>query len=166
MRLLAYGGLRIGEAFALGWEDVGPRSVTVRASVSEATGKITIGPTKTYAVRTVALPASLLASLNERRGDGLVFPNKEGRHRRYSLFRRDVWNPATRAAGLNVTPHDLRATCASLLIDAGASVKDVQTQLGHADVTTTLAIYARVRPERSEDLASRMDTLIAEGQAV
>lgn len=162
VRLLAYGGLRIGEAFALRWDDVGPRTITIRESVSEAGGTITVGPTKSYAVRTVALPASLLAALAERRATGLVFPNARGQHRRYRVFRRDSWNPAADAADLKVTPHDLRATCASLLIDAGASVKDVQSQLGHADVTTTLALYARVRPGRSEDLASRLDALIAE----
>lgn len=59
--------------------------------------------------------------------------------------------------------HDLRSVCASLLIDAGASPKDVQAHLGHASIQTTLEIYARVRPERSSDLAQRLDALIDEG---
>ena len=160
VRLLAYGGLRIGEAFALRWEDVGQQSVTIRQSVSDSQGKIIVGPTKTYVTRTVALPASVLVALEEIRGNGLVFPNRLGTHRRYGNFRRDQWNPAALRADLVVTPHDLRATCASLLIDAGASVKDVQHHLGHQDITTTLNLYARVRPGRSADLASRMDALI------
>ena len=65
-------------------------------------------------------------------------------------------------SGVKARPHDLRATCASLLIDAGASVKDVQHHLGHQDELTTLRLYARVRPERSADLAKRLDALIAE----
>jgi len=73
---------------------------------------------------------------------------------------------ASRREPIAVTPHDLRATCASLLVDAGASVKDVQAHLGHKDITTTLNLYARVRPGRSTDLASRMDSLIAEGISV
>ena len=48
---------------------------------------------------------------------------------------------------VSVTPHDLRATCASLLVDAGASVKDVQAHLGHKDITTTLNLYARIGPD-------------------
>ena len=59
-------------------------------------------------------------------------------------------------------PHDLRGTCASLLIDAGASPKDVQAHLGHEDVQTTLRLYVRVRPYRNIDIAGRLNTLIAE----
>lgn len=43
-------------------------------------------------------------------------------------------------------------------------MKDVQDPLGHADPVTTMAIYARIKPGKSEDLASRMDGLIAEVQ--
>ena len=44
-----------------------------------------------------------------------------------------------------------------------ASPKDVQAHFGHEDVDTTLRLYARVRPDRSADLAMRRDGLIAEG---
>ena len=94
--------------------------------------------------------------------DALIFGNRKGGYRRYRNFMRDSWIPAVEILNIDVRPHDLRATCASLLIDAGASVKDVQNHLGHADPVTTMAIYARIRPGKSEDLASRMDALIAE----
>jgi integrase len=183
VRLLAYGGLRIGEAFALRRRDidVAGRRLTVRESVSDVAGKLVVGPTKSYAVRTITLPDSLAETLRVHlRGcpiqpTALVFGNRTGNHRRYHTFRRDSWDPAVRAMNarreetgrdpLSVTPHDLRATCASLLIDAGASVKDVQAHLGHKDITTTLNLYARVRPGRSVDLAARMDRLIAEGSS-
>lgn len=183
VRLLAYGGLRIGETLALRRRDVdvaGGR-LTVRESVSEIGGRLEVGATKTYAVRTITLPVSLAEELQLRLRDcpvqptALLFGNRLGGHRRYRVFRRDSWDPAVRAvdarreqsgrAALPVTPHDLRATCASLLVDAGASVKDVQAHLGHKDITTTLNLYARVRPGRSADLAARMDQLIAEGHS-
>ena len=81
---------------------------------------------------------------------------------RYRNWRRDVWDKACDRSGVTALPHDLRATAASLLIDAGASPKDVQAHLGHEDITTTMNIYARVRPGRSADIASRLDALIAE----
>ncbi len=168
VRLLAYGGLRIGEALALQCGDLDPASGTLRIerSAHEIAGVVQIGPTKTYSGRTITLPSSLaeeLVDVAAGRGEGeLLFPNRLGGPRRYQAFRRDAWDPAARRAGVVVKPHDLRATCASLLVDAGASVKDVQAHLGHADVTTTLGLYARVRPGRADDLAERLDKLIAE----
>jgi integrase len=183
VRLLAYGGLRIGEALALRRHDVDirRRTLTIRESVGETNGHLVVGPTKTYAVRTITLPTFLvgeLAALLKTRpteSAALVFATKAGGHRRYRVMRRDSWDPGVLAMNeirasserepIAVTPHDLRATCASLLVDAGASVKDVQMHLGHKDITTTLNLYARVRPERSADLAIRMDALITEANA-
>jgi integrase len=74
----------------------------------------------------------------------LLFGNGVGEHRRYRVWRRDSWDKATERAGIEATPHDLRATAASLLIAAGASVKDVQNHRGHASELTTLRLSARV----------------------
>jgi integrase len=167
IRLLAYGGLRIGEAFALHWSavDIEGRAVTIRESVESNNGTVHVGPTKTYATRTIDVPAKLAAQLGdyrERSTSKLVFPNRQGTHLRYRNWRRDIWDRATAKAKVAALPHDLRAICASLLIDAGASPKDVQAHLGHEDITTTLQLYARVRPKRSVDLASKLDALIDE----
>ncbi len=164
VRLLAYSGVRIGEALALRWSavDLDRKVMTIRESVEDHSGTIWVGPTKTYATRTVTLPNALVDQMRTRSSAGLVFPNRKGGYLRYGNWRRDVWDPAAKAARLEVLPHDLRGTCASLLIDAGASVKDVQLHLGHRDTQTTLNIYARVRPGRSVDLANRLDALIAE----
>jgi integrase len=43
--------------------------------------------------------------------------------------------------GIEALPHDLRATCASLLIDAGASPKDVQNHLGHSSIAVTINVF-------------------------
>ena len=173
VRLLGYGGLRIGEALALRRRDLDPTRSTlaIRRSLEEVKGKLIVGETKTGVGRVITLPRSLSAEIAKRceqlpdDPDALIFGNRMGRFRRYRNFMRDSWMPAVGRLNIDVRPHDLRATCASLLIDAGASVKDVQNHLGHADPVTTMAIYARIRPGRSEDLASRMDGLIAEVQS-
>ena len=169
VRLLAYGGLRINECLALQWSDVDleRKTLTVRQSLADVHGRLIVGPTKTHATRTITLPDALRAQLltlkNSQSLKAPVFPGRRGGYRRYSNWRRDVWNPACQTSGVNARPHDLRATYASLLIDAGASPKDVQAHLGHESVETTMRWYARVRPGRTEDLATRLNALIAEG---
>lgn len=49
----------------------------------------------------------------------------------------------TRAGLPDVSPHDLRHTCASLLLSSGADIKSVQEILGHADASTTLNFYVK-----------------------
>jgi integrase len=166
IRFLAYSGCRIGEAFALRWEsvDLDNRRVIIRENVSGNTGKIIVRPTKTYASRTIDIPAKVAQQLGTyKRGSAeLVFPDSKGGYLRYTNWRANVWNKSTSAAGIKALPHDLRATCASLLIDTGASAKDVQSHLGHSSIQVTMGIYARVRPGRSVDLAAKLDALIAE----
>ena len=167
IRFLVYSGARISEAFALQWSavDLERRIVTIKEGATSNTGKLIVGPTKTYASRKISIPARLSTQLSTYKGDGgsgIVFPNAKGGYLIYSNWRSNVWDPAIQAAGIKALPHDLRATCASLLIDAGASPKDVQQHLGHSSIAVTMDIYARVRGGRSDDLAARLDALIAE----
>jgi len=53
-------------------------------------------------------------------------------------FRRDVFDAAVEARDLDITPHKLRDTAASLAIQAGASVVAVARLLGHESAATTL----------------------------
>ena len=61
--------------------------------------------------------------------------------------------------------HDLRHTCASLLIAQGASVKAIQAQLGHASATVTLDRYGHLFPDELQQLADRLQDAHAEAMA-
>lgn len=62
----------------------------------------------------------------------------------YSNFRARIFKPAVDRAGLSdLKFHDLRRTSATLLISQGTSPKVAQERLGHADIRTTLAMYAQ-----------------------
>ena len=77
----------------------------------------------------------------------LVFPNTaSGFEDAHNLVRRG-FDPALRRAGLRrIRFHDLRHTCASLLLAAGVGIKHVQAQLGHASAKMTLDVYGHLMP--------------------
>lgn len=52
--------------------------------------------------------------------------------------------------------HDLRHSCASLLIANGFTLKDIQEWLGHSDIRVTANIYAHLDTERKKNIASSM----------
>lgn len=52
-----------------------------------------------------------------------------------------------------ITVHGFRHTHASLLFEAGASIKDVQARLGHKDIQTTMNIYTHVTNSAKEKTA-------------
>lgn len=52
--------------------------------------------------------------------------------------------------------HDLRHTCASLLIDGNYQLKDIQEWLGHADIQTTANIYGHIDIERKKKISNTM----------
>ena len=49
--------------------------------------------------------------------------------------------------------HDLRHSCASLLVANGFNLKDIQEWLGHADIQTTANIYAHLDSERKKNIS-------------
>ena len=167
----SYTGLRAGELMALRRAnvDVLHRSITVVEQVQVINGRhlVTV-PKSASGRRSVALPRVVTSALEDhwRFGepgpDGLVFPAPEGGYLRLENFRKRAWNPAVNAAG--VAPlrlHDLRHTCASLAIAAGADVKVLQRMLGHASAALTLDRYGHLFPGQALSVADRLDAMAA-----
>ncbi len=166
----AYCGLRAGELGALRRKhvDLLHRSITVVEQVQYLGATRVLSAPKTAAGRrSVAIPAFVAAALNEhlmtraaQGADDLVFQAPEGGYLRPENFRRRVWLPAVRAAGLApLRIHDLRHTCASLAIAAGADVKVLQRMLGHASAALTLDRYGHLLPGQAESVAERLDEM-------
>ena len=60
-----------------------------------------------------------------------------------------------------ITLHGLRVSCASILIHEGYDIKAIQNWLGHADITTTLKIYVKIKNRESKkEISAGMDTII------
>jgi len=168
---LAYAGMRFGEACALRWKHVNLMlaELTVSESLSVSSQGIEFGPTKTHAVRRIAIPRVLRAHLERHLAksranspEDLVFTSPGGKAVRHSNFSRRVWRPAVTAIGRpNLRIHDLRHTCASLLIHAGASLVNIADHLGHENPTTTLKHYGHLLPGSREAIAKKLDEVVA-----
>lgn len=87
-------------------------------------------------------------------GEGLVFTSRESKPINRNHFNPYTWKPALHAAGVPPTRdngmHALRHFYASVLIDAGESVRAVADYLGHADPGFTLRVYAHLFPSSEE----------------
>src|SRR4051794_25716996 len=168
--LAAYGGLRAGELIALRRRhvDLLHRTVTVVEQVQHPGGGPQLSAPKSAAGRrSVAIPRIVAEALERHLdryasagADGLLFPAPEGGYLRLENFRRRVWSPAVTRAGLApLRLHDLRHTCASLAIAAGADVKVLQRMLGHASAALTLDRYGHLLPGQAQSVADRLDEM-------
>lgn len=170
IRWQAYTGTRIGEALALRVKDVDfeRRRCRVRETWSDdGTYHPTLTLPKNGKARTVAWPASLADGLRRlcdgRDGEDFLFRSPRGGAWTVNNWRARVWGPALKAAGLEdsgATIHSLRHTYASLAIKAGADVKTLQAQLGHASATMTLDVYAALWPENLGSVADAVDAAV------
>jgi site-specific recombinase XerD len=65
------------------------------------------------------------------------------------------WRPARKPWNVFYTPHSLRATAATLLLDSGVDIMEVKELLGHRHVTTT-PIYDKLRRAAREGASHKM----------
>lgn len=160
-------GLRQGEVFGLRVDDVDflGRRLHVRHQVKTVGGRPpTLAPPKGGKVREVPLAEPVAVALAERLrlypagDDGLIFTSRERKAINRGYYNANVWKPALRAAGVEATRangmHALRHFYASVLLDAGESVRALADYLGHADPGFTLRVYTHLMPA-SEDRARR-----------
>lgn len=142
-------GARISEAVGLDIDDLDTDLVTLRGKG----GKTRLVPVGGYASR--ALDAYLVrgrpALAANGRGTPAVFLN----HRGGRLSRQSAWTALNQAASLaglsDVSPHTLRHSFATHLLDGGADIRVVQELLGHASVTTT-QVYTLVTVDRLREV--------------
>ncbi len=150
---LLYGtGARISEAVGLAVDDVARSTGTIR--VTGKGSKQRVVPIGSYAL--AALDAYLVrgrpALAAQGRGGGALFLNARGGR----LSRQSAWTilrTVADRAGIteDLSPHTLRHSFATHLLDGGADVRVVQELLGHASVTTT-QVYTLVTVDRLREV--------------
>ena len=163
--LLAFTGLRIGEALGLTWADVdfdaGLLFVHRQLSRYREHAKLKTEAGRRQIVLAPAMVRLLRARWLASPGKGpddFVFTNSVGRPLDYrhvgEAFRVAVRRAGVRADG-RLSLHSLRHDYASLLIAEGLDVVFVSRQLGHGDPGVTLSVYAHLYARAKHALAAR-----------
>lgn len=137
-------GARISEATGFDVDDLHAEEGVVRLFGKGSKERVV--PIGSYALRAMDAYRVRARPLFAQKGKGTpaFFLNQRGGR----LTRQSAWNILKEAAeraqvGVEVSPHTMRHSCATHMLEGGADVRVVQELLGHASVTTT-QIYTKV----------------------
>ncbi len=171
-------GLRQGEALGLRWEDVdfSAGTIRVRHQLQRIDGKLTLVPPKTErSRRTLVMPTMIIERLHEHekrqvaeklwagpkwQENGLVFANRAGGPTQARDAIRQFHDALAQTGLRRVRFHDLRHSCATLLLVQGVSPRVVMEVLGHSEIALTMNAYSHVVPELQHEAAKRMQAIL------
>ena len=135
-----------------------------------------VEPKSARSRRTISLPSTVVKSLTRHRvrqlearlaavkrwqDSGLVFSTPIGTPLDGRNVTRAFRSILTAQALPSIRIHDLRHSCATLLLMQGVSPRVVMETLGHSQVSLTLNTYSHVLPALQEDAASKMDAILS-----
>jgi integrase len=182
--LAVHCGLREGELLALCWEDVdleaAKPALLVRRTITrgeDGRGYVVGASTKSGKGRRVRLTRRAVMALKDHRKrqleeklrlaglwqeQGLVFPNETGSLFNPSNLRNRSFKRVKARSGVreDLRFHNLRHTCATLLLREGVNVKVVSEMLGHASIIITLNTYSHVLPDMQDSAAEAMEAAL------
>jgi integrase len=177
--LAVHCGLRQGELLGLRWEDVDLETGTLQVRRTLTTtkgGSRFTAPKTAKSRRRIKLTAGAVDALrrhHDRQFEestrlaglwqdyGLVFATTTGTPINPSNLTSRSFKPLLERAGLpDIRFHDLRHTCATLLLSKGVHPKLVQELLGHATIAITLDTYSHVLPGMGDQTANAMESAL------
>jgi integrase len=172
-------GMRLGELLGLRWSDVDLDGgiVQVRQILVRMPSGLRFGEPKTKrSRRRISLSTGVRDSLRQHRARqaterlrlgpvwedyDLVFANEIGKPLDAGNFlRRDFWRALNKAGLPRCRFHDLRHTCATLLLQQGVHPKVVSELLGHGSIGLTLDTYSHIIPDMQQHAATTIDGLL------
>ena len=175
-RLLAFTGMRKGEALALNWSDIDFEKKLVHITkgvVLDENSNPMISTTKTKkSVRTVSLDAESIATLKKwkiEQAKELMSIGINSLNKHQLLFTYDankLYRPSYSNCWLEqiikkyklkkITMHGFRHSHCSLLFEMGTPIQVVQERLGHTNIKTTMDIYTHVTEKQRDDIAENI----------
>lgn len=178
VKLLAETGLRRGEALALKWSDIDldKQTLWVRGTLARTDKGLYVTSPKTQAsVRQIHLSTHLAGLLkshllaqsveiaqagNKYLQKGFVFATRTGEPVDPRNLQRSV-QIACKKAGLPVvSPHTLRHSAATMMLEAGIPIHVVSRQLGHSNINITVDIYGHVSDTGAREAMETLGRLL------
>lgn len=171
-------GLRLGEALGLRWKDLDfdRGTLTVRQALQRVGKELRfVEPKSERSRRLISLPQVTVNALKRHRTQQkkerlvagsrwqqteLVFTSTIGTPLDERNVRRAFGNLLTAAKLPEIRIHDLRHTCATLLLAQGVHPKVVQETLGHSQISLTMDTYSHVLPHLGREAADKMNALL------
>lgn len=174
-RVLAFTGIRKGEALALTWDDVDffNKTLEINKTITRnSDNKFISTPPKTNtSIRKISLDDETLNILKAWKTQQKRYLLAHGQHAKTKnqiIFssKNNNYIDITRSNIIlsrickehnfnDITIHGFRHTHCSLLFEAGLSIKEVQERLGHSDIHTTMNIYTHVTKKQKERSADK-----------
>jgi integrase len=172
-------GLRRGEVLGLRWVDVdlNGATITITGGLQRVNNVLERTPPKTAgSAATLPLPPALVRALRQHhqrqeaeraacpdwQEHGYVFPSRIGTPFEPTNLNRHLKALLRRAGLPRIRVHDLRHSCASLLIAQDVHPKVIQTILRHANISTTMDVYGHVFPAQHREASATVADLLEE----
>ena len=161
---LVFSGLRVGEALALTKDDVNIKDRIIHVNKNYDVNNRVVTTTKTLcSIRDVYMQNELLLIvkeinvirtqlqlLGELQRNDLFFPGSDSKYVRYDTYRHYLARCSLKSIGRKITPHYLRHTHASLLMENGVPIEVISRRLGHENSKITKEIYLHVTEKLKE----------------
>jgi integrase len=153
-------GMRSGELLGLRWEDVDLEAGTLQVRRTIFNGRVE-APKTAKGRRSIKLSQVSVAALRQHpKVSEWVFCNGASRPVSVHNLHNRSWKPLLKRAGLpDIRFHDLRHTCATLLLTKGVHPKIVQEMLGHSSISITLDTYSHVLPNLQGEAVKAMESI-------
>lgn len=171
-------GLRVGEMLGLTWGDIDFEAKELRVGrQQQRVGKqiIVSEPKTKRSARSVALSRQAVEALKRHRDrqivllqsgievnkvvTGRVFTNEKGGHLENGTVLRQFQKECARFGLPRMRLHDLRHSCATLLLSRGIHPRVVMELLGHSTIAMTMNVYSHVVPDLARGAADAMESI-------
>ena len=180
LQIAFHTGMRGGEVTALQWNDVDLTNKTIKVQhtlVNKGKGLFELGTPKTQSSnRTIFIGDTLVNILKKHNLLQKENKLKYGKYYKNSNFvctkengeqiTTDSIKYLSRVInyelGVNFNFHSLRHTHATMLLESGANIKDIQERLGHSKLATTMDTYSHVTKKMKNDTVNILENIIAQ----